>query len=159
MRLSEHQQVLPLPPRLMPTRLIAHSPRCSYPGPQVRLSEYQHLVPPHLRNGKPSFFMCGGLVFTACTGEGARACMCMPGAGVRAACMHHPTCVFSVCGGARAPAWRTGAAAARPGQLCMGVPTTSQDPLAIFNLRNTHGPGRLQTRTWCSATAPWVPRP
>ena len=36
--------------------------------PQVRLKEFQHLVPPHLHNGTPSYFLVGGLVFTACSG-------------------------------------------------------------------------------------------
>lgn len=34
---------------------------------EVELKAYQYLVPPHLSNGKPSYFMVGGLVFTACT--------------------------------------------------------------------------------------------
>ena len=38
---------------------------------QVKLSQYQYLIPPHLREAKPSYFMVGGLVFTACSGERA----------------------------------------------------------------------------------------
>ncbi|PSC68151.1 protease Do-like 9 [Micractinium conductrix] len=34
---------------------------------QVKLSQYQYLIPPHLREAKPSYFMVGGLVFTACS--------------------------------------------------------------------------------------------
>jgi len=33
----------------------------------VTLQPYQHLVPPHLAEMKPSYFMFGGLVFTACS--------------------------------------------------------------------------------------------
>lgn len=33
----------------------------------VQLQPYQHLVPPHNEEQKPSFFMVGGLVFTACS--------------------------------------------------------------------------------------------
>jgi len=33
----------------------------------VTLQPYQHLVPPHLAEVKPSYFMFGGLVFTACS--------------------------------------------------------------------------------------------
>ena len=33
----------------------------------VKLQPFQHLVPPHNSERKPSFFMCGGLVFTACS--------------------------------------------------------------------------------------------
>jgi hypothetical protein len=35
----------------------------------VILEPYMHLVPPHNNEAKPSFFMVGGLVFTACSGE------------------------------------------------------------------------------------------
>jgi hypothetical protein len=35
--------------------------------PQVTLSHYHYLVPPHLREAKPSYFIVGGLVFTVCT--------------------------------------------------------------------------------------------
>jgi hypothetical protein len=35
---------------------------------QVQLRSYQYLVPPHLRESKPSYFIVGGLVFTPCTG-------------------------------------------------------------------------------------------
>lgn len=34
---------------------------------KVKLQPYQHLVPPHIAEQKPSYFMCGGLVFTACS--------------------------------------------------------------------------------------------
>lgn len=44
---------------------------------QVTLSHYHHLVPPHLRERKPSYFLVGGLVFTACSGAYKKtACMC-----------------------------------------------------------------------------------
>ena len=33
----------------------------------VELSSFQHLVPPHNSEKKPSYFMVGGLVFTACS--------------------------------------------------------------------------------------------
>ncbi len=33
------------------------------------LSPYLHLVPPHTAEQKPSFFLCGGLVFTACSDQ------------------------------------------------------------------------------------------
>lgn len=33
----------------------------------VQLKVYQYLVPPHLHNGKPSYFLVGGLVFTPCS--------------------------------------------------------------------------------------------
>ena len=51
----------PHPPLLHPTCL---------PLVQVEftLKPYQYLVPPHLSNSKPSYFLCGGLVFTACSG-------------------------------------------------------------------------------------------
>ena len=34
----------------------------------MTLSQYQYLVPPHLREHKPSFFIVGGLVFISCSG-------------------------------------------------------------------------------------------
>ncbi|KAL4855164.1 Protease Do-like 9 [Chlorella vulgaris] len=34
---------------------------------EVTLSHYHYLVPPHLREAKPSYFIVGGLVFTVCT--------------------------------------------------------------------------------------------
>ena len=61
-------------------------PACCACCEQVELSQYQYLVPPHLRESKPSYFIVGGLVFTACSG-GARASLqwllrfCRKGAG------------------------------------------------------------------------------
>ncbi|PRW60277.1 Protease Do-like 9 [Chlorella sorokiniana] len=34
---------------------------------EITLSAYQYLVPPHLRESKPSYFIVGGLVFTSCS--------------------------------------------------------------------------------------------
>ncbi|KAI7836909.1 hypothetical protein COHA_009241 [Chlorella ohadii] len=34
---------------------------------EITLSAYQYLVPPHLRESKPSYFLVGGLVFTSCS--------------------------------------------------------------------------------------------
>lgn len=43
---------------------------CPPACPQITLSAYQYLVPPHMRESKPSYFLVGGLVFTSCSGEG-----------------------------------------------------------------------------------------
>lgn len=34
---------------------------------KIKLQLYQHLIPPHIAESKPSYFMVGGLVFTACS--------------------------------------------------------------------------------------------
>ncbi|KAL4421535.1 hypothetical protein ABPG75_010826 [Micractinium tetrahymenae] len=34
---------------------------------EVKLSQYAYLIPPHLRESKPSYFIVGGLVFTSCS--------------------------------------------------------------------------------------------
>lgn len=47
-------------------------PAAVHPPCQITLSAYQYLVPPHLRESKPSYFIVGGLVFTSCSGEARR---------------------------------------------------------------------------------------
>ncbi len=73
----------PLPGGLCATRRLspaatnaAHALPCprqththTHTHAQVKLTQYAYLIPPHLRESKPSYFIVGGLVFTSCSGE------------------------------------------------------------------------------------------
>ena len=125
---------------------------------QVELSQYQYLVPPHLRESKPSYFIVGGLVFTACSGKASlRGICCRCGACVVMLVQKGYACAEKV----ERPLFLADAAVQMAcsllplllqWRLCLTVSCNSSPNPRVFCDPTPPHP-TLQTPTWSSATA------